>query len=123
MKYSKSDLTDILSQECEINKLLDLLSKFNPSLTHHLDDRKLIQYAGTTEFDRELYEVVLVSKLKDGTPTYILTIDNIVKNLTYTEYVLLSNYLSKCIDFNNLEFIHNNSTKSKKSWIKRLLKK
>lgn len=117
MKYSKSDLLEIMSQDAGTGALLKLLEQFKIQTIHEHGD--LAWLAGATKFDGDTYLVFLSSSLnQDDEPKYSLKIDDVEITMSYREYVFLVNYLRKNADV--IWWEENNRREKAKNWIQRL---
>ena len=112
MKYSKSDLCEIMTSDGGIGNLIELLRVFKQYKTQY-HGGGMITLEGYTTFDKDVYLVYMNTKLVDDKPVYCLTIDSVTVTMEYKTYIFLVNYIIKCSEVKNLvEFQEQDTKKS-----------
>lgn len=115
MKYSKSDLNEIMHLDGGIGNLIELLRDFKQYKTHY-HGGGMITVEGYATFDKEIYLVYMNTKLIDDKPVYYLTIDSVTVTLEYKSYIFLVNYIIKCSEVKNLVETQEEKDEKKTFW-------
>lgn len=101
MKYSKSDLSEIMTSDGGTGNLIELLRDFKQYKTQY-HGGGMITLEGYTTFDKDVYLVYMNTKLVDEKPVYYLTIDSVTVSMDYKTYIFLVNYIIKCSEVKSL---------------------